>query len=72
MAKETLVTVYSFRDLNTGFESPSISRFKTTLDKIRSDFGGDPIEATGQQVSIEDLDDAGRYYRRNTGWSELT
>jgi hypothetical protein len=46
------VTVYSCRGQNTGFESPSISRFKTTLDKIRSEFGGDPIETTSKQVSI--------------------
>ena len=72
MAKETLVTVYSFRELHTGYESPSVSRFKTTLEKIRRVYEGDPIEGTAEQVSIEDLDDAGRYCRVATGWSDLS
>ena len=72
MAKETVVTVYSFRELHTGYESPSVSRFKTTLEKIRTEFGGDPIEGTAQLVSVEDLDADGRYCRVATGWSELS
>lgn len=66
------VTVYNFRVLDRGFESAPVSAFKATRQAILERFGGDPIEGTGEQVSLEDLDAQGRFQRRATGWGDLS
>ncbi len=65
------VTVFSFRTLDSGFESSAVSAFKATREAIAEVYQGDVIEGTGQRVSAEELDAQGRYRRVATGWGEL-
>lgn len=71
MGSDQWVTVYSFRVLDSGYESAPVSRFKATLEAIRNVHGGDPIESTAQQVATTELDAEGRYCRIATGWGAL-
>lgn len=70
MANQELVTVYSFRVLDSGYESAPVSRFKATREMILNEHGGDPLEATAEQVAADELDAAGRYRRVASGWGD--
>jgi hypothetical protein len=67
----SVVTVYNFRILDSGYESAPVSTFKATRQAIQEVFGGDPIDATEERVGFEELDAEGRYRRIATGWGEL-
>ena len=65
------VTVYSFRSLDSGFESAPVSSFKATRQAIAEVFGGDLLEGTGEKVNPSELDADGSFRRRPTGWGDL-
>lgn len=69
--KETQVTVFNFRLLDSGYESAPLSSFKATQEAILTVFGGDPVEGTAQRVPASELDSSGRYRRVPTGWGAL-
>ena len=64
-------TVYAFLSLEQGVESPTLAPFKETRDLIDRHFGGKPLEGTAEEVDLADLDPAGRFVRRATGWGDL-
>ena len=70
--QQQLVTVYNFRNLDSGFESAPVATFKATRQAIVEVFGGDLIEGTDEQVDRSDLDADGSYRRRPTGWGDLS
>lgn len=65
------VTVYSFRTLDSGYESSPVAPFKATRLAIVELFQGDPIEGTAEEVPASEVDAQGRFLRRATGWGEL-
>ena len=66
------VTVYSFRSLDSGFESAPVSLFKATPQAIAEVFGGDLVEGTAESVDACELDADGSFRRRPTGWGDLS
>jgi len=67
---QSLVTVYSFRQLSSPFEMRELAAYKATLQTI-ADLGGEPLLGTAEEVQAEALDRQGRYRRVNTGWGGL-
>ena len=65
------VTVYSFQVIEFGPERSRLATFKAPRDLILNKFKGEPLEGSGEDVRIADLDAEGRYRRVATGWGEL-
>lgn len=63
------VTVYAFRVVD--IEADHFASFKAPRELIHERFGGQVLEGTGEEVSVEDLDAHGRYRRIATGWGAL-
>ncbi len=71
MSEYETVTVYSFQVVDFGPERARHSTFKASRELILSKFKGEPLEGTGEDVPIADLDAEGRYRRIATGWGDL-
>lgn len=67
---DVAVTVYAFRSFEPMVECPRFSGFKATLDAIMA-MGAEPLLATAEAVSDDQLDGDGYYRRRATGWGAL-
>lgn len=65
------VTVYAFSVVDIDVEADHFASFKAPRHVIGERFGGTVLEGTGEEVSIEDLDEQGRYRRIATGWGVL-
>ena len=71
MKQPSTVNVYSFRVFDPLSGDMSVSGFKTTHEIITTQLGGEPIEGTQQEVSVDELDEFGHYRRVATGWGAL-
>ncbi len=71
MSEYKTVTVYSFQVVDFGPERTRLAAFKAPRELILSKFQGEPLEGTGEEVPVAELDAEGRYRRVATGWGEL-
>jgi len=68
----TIVTVYSFRTLNAGWEASGVAPFKATREAIARVFVGEVLESTLELVPADELDAEGRWQRLPTAWGDLS
>lgn len=68
--QQIAVTVYAFRAYEPSTECSAFSGCKATLAAIVA-MGADPLLATAEAVSDDELDAGGIYRRRATGWGAL-
>jgi len=71
MSKHETVTVYSFQVVDFWPERAKVSTFKAPRELILNRFKGKPLEGTGENVTVADLDAEGCYRRIATGWGAL-
>ena len=71
MDPSELVTVFNYRQFETGSDVPLIAPYKATREAIIESLKCEVLEGTGEQVPSVALDEQGRYRRIATGWGEL-
>jgi len=72
MKDRASVRVYSFRVFDLSAKEMRIAKFKAQRETIVSQFGGQVLELTGEDVAPAELDQHGRYRRIATAWGELS
>jgi hypothetical protein len=71
MKSHATVRVYSFRVFDLTAKEMRVAKFKAQREAIVSQFGGQVLERTGEDVAAAELDQHGRYRRIATAWGEL-
>ena len=71
MKNSDLVTVFNFRQFESGSDMPVVSTYKATRDTIVNALRCQVLEGTGEEVPQHALDGKGRFRRVATGWGEL-